>query len=105
MQGTIPWRIILLQLQGLLAMVDTDYKFTYVDVGGYRVSCDSGIFAATDLRKAIEQRVIGMPAREPLPGCDRDVPYFIVGDAAFPLQEWLMKPYPHRGLSKRRMQL
>lgn len=29
--------------------------------------------------------------------CGSDVGYFILGDSAYPLQEWLLKPYPDTG--------
>lgn len=35
---------------------------------------------------------------EALPGDDQPVPYFIVGDKAFPMRDWLKQPYPPRGL-------
>ena len=27
-----------------------------------------------------------------------NVPLFLIGDSAYPLQTWLMKPFPHNGL-------
>ena len=84
----------------LLALVDADYKFMYVDVGTNGSSSDAGIFQTTDLRQALEEEAAGLPQPEPLPGGTTPVPYFIVGDEAFPMKEWLHKPYPHRGLNQ-----
>ncbi len=34
----------------------------------------------------------------PLPDDDQDTPYFIIGDNAFPLKTWMMKPFGHKNL-------
>lgn len=83
----------------MLALVDAQHRFTYVDVGSNGACSDSGIFLQTDLRACLENGTLGLPGPEPLPGGETPVPYFIIGDDAFPLKEWMMKPFPHRGLS------
>lgn len=82
----------------LLALVDSNGKFIYVDVGDNGSCLDAGIFQVTDLWRALESKAAGLPDKEALPGDDVSVPYFIVGDDAFPLREWLQKSYPHGGL-------
>ncbi len=37
-----------------------------------------------------------VPPAEPLPNDNQDTPYFMIGDNAFALKTWLLKPYPHR---------
>ena len=41
---------------------------------------------------------LGFPASDPLPNDDRPMPYFIIGDDAFPLRTWLTKPFSRRNL-------
>lgn len=83
----------------LLALVDADYKFRWIQVGDVGSSSDAQIWNHCDLREGIDQGVVGIPDPAPLPGDDQDTPYFILADDAFALQLWLMKPYSKRGLS------
>lgn len=83
----------------LLALVDADYKFIWVDVGANGSSSDAQVFNNSDLKKAIEDGTTGFPAADPFPGDDRPMPYFIIGDDAFALRTWLMKPFSKRNMS------
>lgn len=84
----------------LLALVDAQCKFMYTDVGANGSCSDAGVFEACHLRHAMENFSAGLPEREPLPGDNHPVPYFIVGDNAFPMRQWLQKPHPHRGMTE-----
>lgn len=104
-KGSFEFRHYVLQLQRifsliLLGVVDADYKFLWYDVGGNCSASDAGIFNASDLHPALENNTLGFPDPERLHGGDRDVPYFLVGDDAFPLREWLMKPFSTRKLNR-----
>ncbi|XP_051536726.1 uncharacterized protein LOC127430744 [Myxocyprinus asiaticus] len=82
----------------LMALVDSNYRFLYVDVGcNGRIS--DGVFGGCSLQDALENRTSNIPAHAPLPESDLLAPYCIVADEAFPLKEYLMKPYPNRRLS------
>ncbi len=82
----------------LMALVDSNYRFLYVDVGcNWRIS-DGGVFDGYALQDALEKRTSNIPAPAPLPESDQLAPYCIVADEAFPL-DYLMKPYPNRRLS------
>lgn len=83
----------------LLAVVDAKYSFLWCNVGANGSSSDAGVFNQSTLRAALEDNTIGFPKPDPLPGDDRDFPYFIVGDDAFPLRNWLMKPYSRRSMT------
>ncbi len=45
----------------MMAVVDGDYKFTYVEVGTNGTSSDAQIFEDCGLKVVIDQRVIGFP--------------------------------------------
>ncbi|GFW95269.1 DDE Tnp4 domain-containing protein [Trichonephila clavipes] len=69
-------------------MVDADYCFTYVDVGGNGRANDSAVFRNSSLNIAMENKAIGFPED-----------HVIIGDDAFPLRPDLMKPFSKHGLS------
>ena len=83
----------------LLAIVDAEYKFLWCNTGAEGSASDAGVFNGSRLRTALEEERIVFPAPEPLPGDDRDMPYFLVGDDAFGLRKWMMKPYSAKHLS------
>ena len=76
----------------LLALVDYKYKFQWVDVGTNGSSSDTEIFNDCDLHSGIVDGTLDIPDAEPLPGDDRDMPYFLIGDDTFSLRTPLMKP-------------
>nr|XP_022910725.1 putative nuclease HARBI1 [Onthophagus taurus] len=73
----------------LMALADSDYCFLYVDVGAKGRGSDGGIFQNSSLYKAFETNYFAMPND-----------FLIVGDDAFPLKTYLMKPYSRRNMSQ-----
>ena len=83
----------------LMALVDADYRFLYVDVGSNGRVSDGCVFRGCTLFNALENDIAGIPKAQPLPGEEVETNFFIVADEAFALTEYLLKPYPHRNLS------
>lgn len=52
----------------LFAVVDSNYKYIYVDVGSQGAASDGGIFSDCTLRKRIDTNSLGLPNPESLPG-------------------------------------
>ena len=85
----------------LLALVSSDYKFMWADISGNGASSDAQMFNNSDLKKGLENdNIIGWPRPTPLPNDTQDVPYYIVGDDAFALRTFMMKPYSTRNMTK-----
>ena len=82
----------------LMGLVDANYKFLWVDVGSNGSSGDAQVFNASELKEGFEEGYVNVPPPEPLPGDDKDTPYYLVGDDAFQLRTWLMKPFSKRQL-------
>lgn len=85
----------------MMALVDSNYQSLWCSVGDKGKCGDAGIFNRSTLKAGLEQGTLGLPPPEPLPYDNRNVPYFIVGDEAFPLQPWLMKKFPNREVGRR----
>lgn len=77
----------------LLALVDANYNFLFVDIGCQGRISDGGVFKNTILNRKIENHTLGLPSPKPLPGMQKEIPYVFIGDEAFPLKENIMKPY------------
>ena len=83
----------------LMALVNADYKFSWVDVGRDGSSGGGQVFNASELKAAIDNGSVGFPEATSLPHDDKPIPYCIVGDDAFTLWTWLMKPYSKRHMT------
>lgn len=84
----------------LLALVDSEYRFLYIDIGKQGRISDGGVFASSSLCHALQRNTLGLPGPATFPGDTQEIPYFVVADEAFPLRKYIMKPYPNRNLSK-----
>lgn len=86
----------------LLALVDAHCNFIAVHVGAYGKSSDGGIFANSSLGKALQRGSLNVPENSTIPNTEIQVPYVIVADEAFPLKNYLMRPYPGDNLDDRK---
>jgi len=76
----------------LVAIADSDYKVTYVDVGAYGKDCDSSVFQETSFFKVLIQNKLHIPPSGPLFTNDTEnFPFVFVGDEAFSLSENYMR--------------
>jgi hypothetical protein len=87
----------------LMAIADSDYTFTYIDVGAYGKDCDSSVFQSTTFFKLMVSKKLNIPPPSPLHATSsEDFPFVLVGDEAFSLSENLMRPYGGHSLTEKK---
>lgn len=80
----------------LMAVVNANYEFIYVDVGANGRISDGGVWGNSTLSKLLETNHAKIPESCTLPNSNRKLPYVFVADDAFPLKPYILKPFPHR---------
>lgn len=78
----------------LLALVDSNFRFIFADIGSQGRISDGGVFRHSLLWEKICSNQLNLPPPCPLPGSNMEVPYVFIGDGAFALSTHLIKPYP-----------
>ncbi|CAH2004903.1 unnamed protein product [Acanthoscelides obtectus] len=86
----------------LLACCDADYKFIWADIGAYGSEHDASVFRRSQMGKQLDEGSVQLPKVDQLPSSNVEMPYFFVGDEAFPLKPYLMRPYPGRQLTEQK---
>lgn len=85
--------------------MDADYNFLYVDVGCQGRISDGGVFKNTHLYKKLQENSLNIPFPRVLQvPYAIEVPYFFLGDRAFALNEYTIKPFegnPDQGSMER----
>lgn len=89
----------------LMAICDADYVFTLVDIGAYGSQSDGAVFSESAFGQGLESGRIKLPASTPLPNTDINFPYYFVGDEAFPLKPYILRPYPGRNLDEKKKKI
>ncbi|XP_047525133.1 protein ALP1-like [Pieris napi] len=85
----------------LMACCDSDGLFTVIETGYAGRNSDGGIFSASRIKRWIEHGRLNIPLPSKLPNdqSNYELPYYFIGDEAFPLLSYLMRPYPQRTLN------
>lgn len=80
----------------LMAIVDVNGSFTVVDIGAEGRRSDGGIFMDSDVGRALSNKELNVPPPRSLEENKPPLPYVLVGDEAFALTDYMMRPYPRR---------
>jgi len=86
----------------LMALVDSNYKFTVVDVGAFGSNSDGGVWKMSQFGAAFDAGFIEIPPPKSLPGTHVELPHVLIGDEAFQLRNNFMRPYPGKQLDDQR---
>jgi len=60
---------------------------------------DGGVWANTEIASDLAAGNLNLPDPIPLPGTDISFPCVFIGDEAFPLSTYMMRPYPRKNLT------
>ncbi|XP_068099171.1 uncharacterized protein [Hyperolius riggenbachi] len=84
----------------LLALVDADFRFTYVEVGSFGSPTDSFVFQNTHFYQSLRANRLHLPNPRPWPGTSSpSYPCVLVASEAFGLSDHIMQPYTEQDLS------
>lgn len=81
----------------LLAISDAKYRFIIVDIGGEGRQSDGGVFRNSLIGHYIESALLKLPNPKPVEIDGPALPYVLLADEAFPLTNFMMRPYPRSG--------
>jgi len=81
----------------LLGICDAQYLFAFVDIGAYGRRSDGGIFKDSKMGLKFHSKEMNVPALKPLSPGGPPLPYVLVGDEAFQLIDYFLRPYPRKG--------
>ena len=83
-------------------LADAQYRFITIHVDAYGKQSDGGIFCHSSRYRLLSSNNFHMPHAKKLPLSDVELLFVILGDEAYPLLSYLMRPYPRRQLSESR---
>ena len=88
----------------LMALVDANYKFIFIDIGQYGNNADGPVFMKSDFGYLYLNDLLDIPGPKQLLGAAHlgALPHVIIADEAFPLKPTIMRSYP-RGKNAHRL--
>lgn len=83
----------------LLAVVNANYEFMYVNTGTNGSASDESVLQNTKFYEKLMRGKLNLPQPSTLPSTCTSVPYVFVGDSAFAINKHIMTPYPFKNIS------
>lgn len=88
----------------LMAACDADGLFTMIETGYARSNDRGGSIQNLKVTRWLETDGLNLPQSSSLPHDEtcQEVPYFFVGDNAFPFKRYLLRPFPSKTLNNKK---
>ena len=86
----------------MLGICDANYRFLYVDVGANKAAGDASVWRRCDFQKAVQNDYLKLPGKQSYCEGNYEFPPVLVGDKAFPLTRYMMRPFPRSVLNRER---
>lgn len=85
----------------LMAWVDAEYKFVFVDIESYGSAADPTIFKQSAMGVKLENDQLNIPPDRCLPNDENNkpMPFVVVGDEAFGSTKRILRPFPKKNLN------
>ncbi|XP_025161387.1 protein ALP1-like [Harpegnathos saltator] len=80
----------------LMALADANCRFTVVHIGAEGRRSDSGIFLQSELWYQLKHNNLNLPKAKSISEKGPKLPYVVIGDEAFALMSYMMRPYPQK---------
>lgn len=85
-----------------MAACDAKYRFILVDIGAFGSSSDGAVFQNSVFGNKFDSDEMSVPRPSKLKGTREKIQFFFVADEAFPLKQYIMRPFPGLGLNVRK---
>jgi len=72
------------------AICDANYNFIYVDIGSFGRGSDSTVFKNSSFGQKFIRKEMNLSNPTPISVEGPNLPYFLIGDEAFPLTEYML---------------
>ena len=97
--GSLFYNYKLFFLVVLQGVTDSESIFIFIDVGAYGKQSDGGTFSASTLYNFLGDFESTLPKPASFEGSGIEMPFVVLGDEAYPLKMYLMKPFARKHLS------
>jgi len=87
-----------------MAVAHPSYRFLMVDVGGYGTNSDGSVMVSSKFYQRIDNGFLELPTEIKLPNSNILASFVIIGDKAFPLKNYLMRPFSRKQCQKNEKQ-